>query len=305
MIRVVASWVALLVLVPPALAATGGGDSPAIGVPPGLVLTGILLAASVASVGVMRRQRILGPDAFRPPSREPERIGWGFWALGALLIYLVMPIGAQIALTVSGDLGALPPGDMTLRAMGIAVIGSSVAGAGAAIALLGVITRKIPDLGFCLHRTDPLWGLAALIAALPVILLTSNAAGILDMLITGETPDPLAHDTLRLMTGERGSSWWWVTVAGVVLGAPVVEELLYRGFFQSSLVALTRSRWLSIGAASVVFALVHVGSADWRALPSLFVLSIALGVAFERKGRIGIPIAMHALFNVFNVVISL
>lgn len=297
---------ALLALTPRALAGTpGGGDPALIGVGPGLVLTGILLTASVASVGVMRRQGILGPGAFRPPAREPERIGWGFWAIGALLIYLVMPLGARIALSISGDLDAMPPGEMTLRAMGVIIVGSTIAGAAAAIALLRVIAQRIPGLGFRLRRSDPLWGLAAFLAALPVILLTSNIAGILGALIAGEPPDELAHNTLRLMNGAEGSPWWWVTTAGVVLGAPVVEELLYRGFFQSSLVALTRSRWLSIGATSVVFALVHVGTADWRSLPTLFVLSIALGVAFERKGRIGVPIVMHALFNVFNVVISL
>ena len=58
----------------------------------------------------------------------------------------------------------------------------------AAIALLRVITQRIPDLGFRLRRTDPLWGLAAFLAALPVILLTSNVAGILDTLIAGEPP---------------------------------------------------------------------------------------------------------------------
>lgn len=298
--------VALLTLTPRALAgAASGGDSPAIGIGPGLVLTGILLTASVASVGVMRRQGILGPGAFRPPAREPDRIGWGFWAVGALLIYMVMPLGAQLALSISGDLDAMPPGEMTLRAMGVIIIGSTIAGAVAAIALLRVITQRTPDLGFRIRRTDPLWGLAAFLAALPVILLTSNVAGIIDTLIAGEPPDEIAHNTLRLMVGAKGSMWWWVTTAGVIFGAPIAEELLYRGFFQSSLVALTRSRWLSIGVTSVVFALVHVGTADLQALPSLFVLSIALGVAFERKGRIGVPIVMHALFNLFNVLISL
>lgn len=253
----------------------------------------------------MRRRGILARNAFATPARTPERISWGFWAVGALLIYLVMPIGSQIARTLSGDLDALQPGAMTLRAMSIAAIGSSIAGTGAAVALLAVITRRSPDLGFRLRMTDPLWGLAGTFAALPVVLLIANVAGILAAMITGETPDPLAHETLRLMADNLGSTWWWVTLISVVVGAPVAEELLYRGFLQSSLVALTRSRWLAIGVTSVVFAFVHVGAADARALPGLFALSIALGIAFERKARIGVPIAMHAIFNAFNVVISL
>lgn len=253
----------------------------------------------------MRRQGILGPDAFRPPARTPEQLGWGIWAIGAAMIYLVMPFGAQIALTISGDLGALEAGSMSLRAMAVATIGSSVAGVAAAAALLGVLSRRRSGLGFRLHATDLSWGLAITIAALPIVLLITNLASIIAARVTGETPDPLAHETLRLMVDAPGSTWWWVMVAGVVIAAPIAEELLYRGFLQSSLVALTGSRSLAIVITSVIFASVHIGTADWRALPGLFALSIALGIAFERKGRIGIPITMHALFNLFNVVISM
>ncbi|MCB9846782.1 MAG: CPBP family intramembrane metalloprotease [Phycisphaeraceae bacterium] len=267
-------------------------------------MIGILLVASVASLGVMRRQGILARDAFTPPQREPERLGWGFWALGALLIYLVMPLGAQLALAASGDLPALDPGAMTLRANGVMVVGMSIAGVAAAGVLITTLLRRIPALGFKFRMADPLWGLAAFIAALPVILLVSQASTMLDAWITGAVPDDLAHDTLRLMTGAEGSAWWWVTTMGVVVGAPLAEELLYRGFVQSSLVALTRSRWAAIVATSVVFSLAHIGPADWRALPGLFALSVALGVAFERRARIGVPITMHALFNVFNILIS-
>ena len=252
----------------------------------------------------MRRRGILARDAFTPPQRSPERIGWGFWALGAALIYLAMPIGMQIALTISGDLNAVAPGEMTLRAMGVAVMGSSIVGAGAGVVLMTIISRNAPDLGFRLRRTDPLWALAALLAAMPIILLISAGASMLDSLLTGQPPDPLAHETLRLMAGQQGSTWWWVTVVGVVVAAPIAEELLYRGFLQSSLVALVGSRWLAIGVTSVIFAAAHGGIADWRALPGLLALSIVLGVAFERKARIGVPVVMHMLFNAFNVVIA-
>ena len=36
-----------------------------------------------------------------------------------------------------------------------------------------------------------------------------------------------------------------------------------------------------------------------------FVLSIGLGIAFERTKRIGVPILMHVLFNAGNVAITL
>jgi membrane protease YdiL (CAAX protease family) len=295
-----------LVVVSPALASTAqGSGSPAIGDATPYLLIGILLVAAVASVGIMRRIGILARNAFIPPRRAPEQLGWGLWAIGALLLFFVMPIGVSIALTLSGDLEHFKPGSMTLRAMAVATIGMSVAGGGAGIALLVIISRKVPDLGFRFNPKDPLWGLASFLAAIPILLLINTSATAIDTLINGPAPDPIAHETLRLMSGSPGSTWWWVTVAGVVIGAPIAEELLYRGFLQSSLVALTRSRWLAILITSVLFAFAHDGIADWRALPGLFALSIALGIAFERKGRIGVPIMVHALFNAFNVGLSL
>jgi len=290
----------------PALAAaTTGGDAPAIGVPPGLVLIGILLVASVASLGVLRRQGILARDAFTPPTRRPEPVGVGFWAAGAALMYFAIPIGAQIALAASGELESARAGEQSLRAMAIALAGSASAGVLIAIGLLRVIQPRFPDLGFGLKVSDLSWGFAILLVALPAILLTSSVSGVVAHWISGEAPDPLAHETLRLLTENRGGGWWWLTIGGVVVLAPILEELLYRGFVQSALVALTGSRWLAIIVGSLIFTSVHIGAADWRAMPGLFVLSMAMGIAFERKGRIGIPIVMHALYNAFNVLISM
>lgn len=253
----------------------------------------------------MRRQGILTRDAFTPPAREPIAVGAGFWAAGAVLIYLVMPIGAQIALAASGDLQAVMDGEPSLRSMAITLLGSATAGILAAAGLLSVLRRRFPDLGFRLRATDLPWGFAILFVALPTIMLTTSVSGIVAQMITGDTPDQLAHETLRLMAEHRGGGWWWLTILGVIVLAPIAEELLYRGFAQSALVAMTGSRWTAIIVTSLIFTSVHISAADWRALPGLFVLSMALGIAFERKGRIGIPIVMHALFNAFNVLIAM
>lgn len=257
----------------------------------------------------MRRQGILSKSSLEPPRRAPERAGWGFWALGAACIYLAMPIGAQVALTISGDLDALQPEAMTLRANAIAMLGWTGAALVVALALLIVLNRKAKDAGreagFTPRWTDALWGLACFIAALPVLLLVTNVATLLDRLVTGSAPDPLAHETLRLMSDSPGTLWWWLTTLSVVIGAPVVEEVLYRGFLQSAFAAALRSRWVAILLTSVIFTAVHVSAADARALPGIFALAVAMGIAFERKGRIGVPIVMHALYNAFNVVISI
>lgn len=253
----------------------------------------------------MRRQGILAKDSFTPPARDPAPIGAGFWAAGAVLIYLVMPIGAQIALAASGDYQAVMEGETTLRSMAVTLLGSATAALLAVAGLLSILLRRFPNPGFRLRATDLSWGFAIMLVSLPAIMLTSSVSGIVAQVITGDTPDQLAHETLRLMAEHPGGGWWWLTILGVVVLAPIAEELLYRGFAQSALVALTGSRWTAIIVTSLIFTSVHINAADWRALPGLFVLSMALGIAFERKGRIGIPIVMHALFNAFNVLIAM
>jgi membrane protease YdiL (CAAX protease family) len=39
----------------------------------------------------------------------------------------------------------------------------------------------------------------------------------------------------------------------------------------------------------------------WYALPSLLALSIGLGVAYERTGKVAVPILVHAGFNAANL----
>ena len=80
--------------------------------------------------------------------------------------------------------------------------------------------------------------------------------------------------------------------AGVV--APVAEEIFFRGVVQTFLLRMVRSRWLVIGLTSVVFAMAH---SQIHVMPALFVLSVLLGVVYERSGSLVQPILIHAMFN--------
>jgi membrane protease YdiL (CAAX protease family) len=46
------------------------------------------------------------------------------------------------------------------------------------------------------------------------------------------------------------------------------------------------------------------GAVPAHALPSLFVLSMAMGIAFERTRAIGVPITMHVAFNLGNIIVA-
>jgi membrane protease YdiL (CAAX protease family) len=151
-------------------------------------------------------------------------------------------------------------------------------------------------------------GVLAFIIILPIVLGLGIVVQTLISEVTGTAPDPLGHQTLRALVHGQGSIWFWTTAALVVLAAPVVEEVLYRGLLQESLrrhrVLMGGSPWGSIIIASIFFTLMHVGAADWQGLPSLFVLSLGLGWIFTRTGRLIAPITVHMLFNGFNLFMA-
>jgi membrane protease YdiL (CAAX protease family) len=121
-----------------------------------------------------------------------------------------------------------------------------------------------------------------------------------------DTPiDPLAHDTLRRLADEPRDVWWVLLILTAVVGAPIVEEVIYRGLIQNGIARLTRAPLVSVVGTSLVFALVHYGAVSAHALPTLFVLSLAFGVAYMKTGRLGVPILMHAVFNGMNVTLAL
>ena len=76
-------------------------------------------------------------------------------------------------------------------------------------------------------------------------------------------------------------------------GAPLVEELVYRGLLQG---AVTRRLGNPLGLVLVaaLFAGVHFQPVS---LPGLFVVGLVLGVCAVRTGRLGLGVITHLAFN--------
>ena len=85
----------------------------------------------------------------------------------------------------------------------------------------------------------------------------------------------------------------------VGIGAPIVEEIFYRGLLQRSLL----KRGLPPAAAVVLTALVFaVSHQQLLQLPGLFVAGLVFGVLALRAGRLGPAITAHIAFNMVTVV---
>jgi len=184
---------------------------------------------------------------------------------------------------------------------------------GIGVALVWLLrVRATERTGLRVGAGDLPRGALALLLVAPFYILVSSAAAAAEAWVTRGPNDIVKHDTLRelrdrlVVDAAAGDErvWAWVMVGAVVIGAPIVEELLYRLCVQSMFLRLTRGAWQGWAAVlltSGVFALMHLALAPPSAVVSLFVLSVGLGIAYERTGRLGVPVVMHAGFNAVNV----
>lgn len=102
----------------------------------------------------------------------------------------------------------------------------------------------------------------------------------------------MEENVLRLT--ERATAGWAVLlVVIVVIGAPLIEELVYRGLLQGAAARRAAAVWAVPGVA-LLFTLVHFRPVEY---PGLFVFALIAGVAAWRTGRLGMPVLAHLAFN--------
>jgi hypothetical protein len=114
------------------------------------------------------------------------------------------------------------------------------------------------------------------------------------------TQDRLEENAQNLVDRAGGASTL-LLAAVVVIGAPVVEELFYRGLLQRSLAARFNEGLVLVGVAAI-FAAVHFRPIE---LPGLFVFGLILGWAALRARRLGPAITIHIGFNLTGLLLVL
>lgn len=117
-----------------------------------------------------------------------------------------------------------------------------------------------------------------------------------------DTFDPVdVERRARGLVDAANGAWIVVLAIVVVVGAPLVEELVYRTYMQARLEPLTSRTW-SVIIAAVWFTIVHLEPVEF---PGLFAFALVLGVCFARTKRIGLPLVAHVAFNVTGLVLVL
>ena len=132
----------------------------------------------------------------------------------------------------------------------------------------------------------------------------SLAARVAAAAVIAPVPMPFRHvrEPDRSLFGQvaHGASGWAVVVVVVCVGAPLVEELFFRGLLQPRLVTLV-GPVPGIVATSCLFGAAHLIA--WQGPITLaYALSVAggglvLGALRHLSGRLGPSTVAHALFN--------
>ena len=115
--------------------------------------------------------------------------------------------------------------------------------------------------------------------------------------LQGIWPDTFSTDRLeqraRDLYDHASGAGVLLLVLAVVIGAPIVEELVYRGLLQGSVTRGRREWWGVIGIAAL-FALIHFQPVE---IPGLFSIGLVLGACALLTRRLGLGVVTHMAFN--------
>jgi membrane protease YdiL (CAAX protease family) len=123
--------------------------------------------------------------------------------------------------------------------------------------------------------------------------------------LRGIWPDTFSEDRLSETAeklADRASGGTMVLlVVMVCIGAPIVEEIVYRGLLQRSFAARTSAVVAWLGAAAW-FTIIHFRPVEY---PGLFVFALVVGACLVVTDRIGMSITTHVAFNVTGLLLAI
>lgn len=117
--------------------------------------------------------------------------------------------------------------------------------------------------------------------------------------------DESAANNTTFLTDAKDSPWLFVFIFAVVVGAPVAEEIFFRGL---CLRAIEKRFGLVVGVigSTIMFTLPHFIGGGWKGTFVLFVVigivGAVLGALTAKLDRLGPAIIAHMVFNAVGVL---
>ena len=230
------------------------------------------------------------------PASRPPRWGLGDFLVGVFGGYALASLVAALWYALSGEEELSLAGQAASQVglwtgmVGASVVASHRKGAGTLAEDFGLRGRW-PDIGF------------GILVALAVQLLVLPGIGYLLRPLLGEpeVSGPV-EDLLDKAQGVRFA----FLILSVAVGAPIVEELFFRGLLLRSLQRRLPT-WAAVAVSAVAFGIAHGSALPLDAvvlvMVSLTVFGAILAVMAIRTGRLGPSIVAHAAFNLFTILV--
>jgi membrane protease YdiL (CAAX protease family) len=236
-----------------------------------------------------------------------------FWAglailVAIILFYLLLQSVVGLAIAVLGFRSQLDDPSAFLKSAIIGVFPASII-TGIFIWWVSKFRGGVPQVILALRWPRLGWfGWPLVIIG---FLLTMYAVVILIVVIfqidlsqfqAGPDGDSETQDLVRQGMAEMAKDpvLYWYAVLAVVIGAPIGEELIFRGYMFSFLsktrVGLTGATLLT----SAVWALSHKFTATWFLVGVLFIMGIALSCLLIRFGSLWVTLICHGVWNAIS-----
>lgn len=215
--------------------------------------------------------------------------------------WLCAAVASSVPLVVFAD----PDEPTSIPVLGVSLLAGWVAflvgttltsrayGSGNALEDFGISLRPIDALGVPL-------GVAAQLGLVPLVYVPLRA------IWPATFDDDALSETARDLIDRANGAQLGLLVVLVVIGAPIVEEVVYRGLLQRPLLQHAAARRFAAPAVVVgvaaVFALIHFRPIEY---PGLFAAGLVFGVCAWRSGRVGMAIAAHVAFNATGLGLAL
>lgn len=138
----------------------------------------------------------------------------------------------------------------------------------------------------------PVGGFMTYVKSLAIVLIAIG-------LYTAFTTFIMHHDActdLGEMTALFRGRWWPLALIMVGIGAPISEELLFRGFLQSALVPSRLGYWGASLVTTTFWTVLHWGYSNLGRI-EVFLIGLIFVWLLRRTGSLRVTLACHAIYN--------
>jgi CAAX protease family protein len=237
------------------------------------------------------------PEVSEPTVAPGPRWGIGDAVVGWVIAQVAAILGGTLILAAFGYTGdAAKPDNLPITMIALSYPPLWLGFVG--VPVWASVTKGygiVEDFGARIKAIDVPIGMVAG-AASQVLLVPLVSLPLLRLI--GKSPDDLSEPARKLADKADGSWGIVLLVLIVVIGAPIAEELFFRGLVLRAFERSVGTAW-AVVISSVAFGLTHFEGIQ---TPALCAFGVVLALLVVRTGRLGTAVVAHMTFNAVSVI---